>query len=93
MTAKEYLQQVKHKDAEIKNLCRDKESVKEMLYSLGGMPDGERVQSSRNNDKFGTPNTIFCLVLHNLHLLQFIIDFSNSSHVSNIFCSLIKQLY
>ena len=54
MTAKEYLQQVKHKDAEIKNLCRDKESVKEMLYSLGGMPDGERVQSSRNNDKFGT---------------------------------------
>ena len=31
MTAKEYLQQVKHKDAEIKNLCRDKESVKEML--------------------------------------------------------------
>lgn len=54
MTAKEYLQQVKHKDAEIKNLCRDKESVKEMFYSLGGMPDGERVQSSRNNDKFGT---------------------------------------
>ena len=32
-----------------------------------------------------TPNTIFCLVLHNLHLLQLIIDFSSSSHVSNIF--------
>lgn len=54
MTAKEYLQQVKHKDAEIKNLCRDKEGIKDMLYSLGGMSDGERVQSSRNNDKFGT---------------------------------------
>ena len=31
-----------------------------------------------------TPNTMFCLVLHSLHLLQFIIEFSSSSHVSNI---------
>lgn len=51
MTAKEYLEQVRHKQAEIGNLKRDKEAVKDMLYSLGG---GERVQSSRNNDKFGT---------------------------------------
>lgn len=54
MTAKEYLQQVKNRDAEIDNLQRDKEMLCEMLYSLGGTGDGERVQSSRNNDKFGT---------------------------------------
>lgn len=54
MTAKEYLEQVRHKQAEIENLKRDKEAVKDMLYSLGGGDEGERVQSSRNNDKFGT---------------------------------------
>lgn len=54
MTAKEYLEQVRHKQAEIGNLKRDKEAVKDMLYSLGGGGEGERVQSSRNNDKFGT---------------------------------------
>ena len=53
MTAKEYLEQVRHKQAEIGNLKRDKEAVKDMLYSLGGGGEGERVQS-RNNDKFGT---------------------------------------
>ena len=36
MTAKEYLEQVRHKQAEIGNLKRDKEAVKDMLYSLGG---------------------------------------------------------
>lgn len=35
MTAKEYLEQVRHKQAEIGNLKRDKEAVKDMLYSLG----------------------------------------------------------
>lgn len=54
MIAKEYLKQVKSKEAKIKNLRRDKESIKDMLYSLGGAGEGERVQSSRNNDKFGT---------------------------------------
>lgn len=54
MTAKEYLQQVKRKDAAINNLQRDKECLTQMMYSLGGAGDGERVQSSRNNDKFGT---------------------------------------
>lgn len=54
MTAKEYLQQVKQKKAIIKNLRRDKESITEMLFSLGGAGEGERVQSSRNMDKFGT---------------------------------------
>ncbi|MCD8018418.1 MAG: hypothetical protein LUF92_02185 [Clostridiales bacterium] len=54
MTAKEYLQQVKIKEARIKNLRRDKESVEAMLFSLSGNSDGERVQSSRNHDKLGT---------------------------------------
>lgn len=54
MLAKDYLKQVKSKEAKIKNLRRDKESIKDMLYSLGGAGEGERVQSSRNNDKFGT---------------------------------------
>lgn len=54
MTAKEYLQQVKRKDAAINNLQRDKEGLILMMYSLGSSGDGERVQSSRNNDKFGT---------------------------------------
>lgn len=54
MTAKEYLQQVKRKDAAINNLQRDKEGLVAMMYSLGGGGEGERVQNSRNNDKFGT---------------------------------------
>mgnify|MGYP004531671769 FL=1 len=54
MTAKEYLEQVRHKQAEIGNLKRDKEAVKDMLFSLGGGGEGERVQTIRNNDKFGT---------------------------------------
>lgn len=54
MTAKEYLQEAKRKKAVLNNLLKDKESVKEMLYSLGGCSEGERVQASRNTDKFGT---------------------------------------
>lgn len=54
MTAKEYLQQVKIRDAEIDNLQSDKESLHAMMFSLGGAGDGERVQSSRDNDKFGS---------------------------------------
>lgn len=54
MTAKEYLQEAKRKKTVLKNLMRDKESMKEMLYSLGGHGEGERVQASKNTDKFGT---------------------------------------
>lgn len=46
MTAKEYLEQVRHKQAEIGNLKRDKEAVKDMLYSLGGGGEGERVKTA-----------------------------------------------
>lgn len=45
---------MKRKDAAINNLHRDKEGLIAMMYSLGGAGEGERVQSSRNNDKFGT---------------------------------------
>lgn len=54
MTAKEYLQQVKTKGIVIENLRRDKERIMQMLYSMGGGTYGERVQTSRNIDKFGT---------------------------------------
>lgn len=54
MMAKDYLEQVKSKEARIRNLRRDKESIKDMLYSLGGAGTGERVQASRTIDKFGT---------------------------------------
>lgn len=53
MTAKEYLEQVKHKQAEIKNLQRDRENLHQMMYSFGVQGYGERVQASRENDKFG----------------------------------------
>lgn len=54
MKAKEYLQQVKLKEAKINNLQSDKDDLNAMLYSLGGVQNVERVQNSRNNDKFGT---------------------------------------
>lgn len=54
MTAKEYLQKVRNKDREINNLISDKETLVEMMYSLSGAGEGERVQTSRNNDKLGT---------------------------------------
>lgn len=54
MTAKEYLQQVRSKNSEINNLMGDKEQLRELMYSFGGSPEGERVQSSRNNDKLGS---------------------------------------
>jgi len=54
LTAKEYLQSVKIKDAEIDNLQSDKEALRDMMFSLGGNSDSERVQSSRDNDKFGS---------------------------------------
>lgn len=54
MTAKEYLQQVRRKDTVINNLMRDKEGLIATMYLLGGSGEGVRVQSSRNNDRFGT---------------------------------------
>ena len=54
MTAQEYLEQVKVKEAAIKNLERDRTNLVAMMYSMGGTGSGERVQSSKDPDKFGT---------------------------------------
>lgn len=54
MTAKEYLEQVKEIDSKIKRLASLKERLKECMYSSAGSPEGERVQVSRNIDKFGS---------------------------------------
>lgn len=54
LTAKEYLLQVRRKEAIINRLRCDKENLRQILYSLGGAQDGERVQTSRNNDRFGS---------------------------------------
>lgn len=55
MTAKEYLQQVKVKNARIRNLQRDKETLRELMFSFGNSGgEGERVQTSPDFDKFGT---------------------------------------
>ena len=54
ITAKEYLEQVKVKEAVIKNLERDRTNLVAMMYSMGGAGSGERVQSSKDPDKFGT---------------------------------------
>ena len=54
MTAQEYLEQVKVKEAAIKNLERDRTNLVAMMYSMGGAGSGEKVQSSKDPDKFGT---------------------------------------
>ena len=54
MTAKEHLQQVKLKGVVIANLQREKENIRQLMYTIGGGVGGERVQTNRNNDKFGT---------------------------------------
>lgn len=54
ITAKEYLQQVRTKDMILENLKREKNGIKEMMYSIGGGGmGGERVQTSRNYDRIG----------------------------------------
>lgn len=54
MTAKEYLKQIKIKNAVINNKQRQKDDLREMLFSFGGCGTGERVQSSPDPDKLGT---------------------------------------
>lgn len=55
VSAKEYLMQVRAKKTAIRNLQRDLVHLKEMMYSLGGGgSENERVQTTKNIDKFGT---------------------------------------
>lgn len=53
MTAKKYLRQVQLMDAKIASLQNDRKNLIEVLYSLGGKMDGEKVQTSRSIDRFG----------------------------------------
>lgn len=53
MTAKEYLQQVRTKEAVIYRLRCDRENLKEILYFVGGTDDNAKVQTSRDHDRFG----------------------------------------
>lgn len=54
MTAQEYLGQVEQKIIAVKNMNSGINNLREVLVSIGGMDSGERVQTSRNNDKFGS---------------------------------------
>lgn len=54
ITAKKYLLQVRRKEAIITGLRSDRENLLQMLHTLGGGMEGERVQKSRSNDKFGS---------------------------------------
>ena len=55
LTAKEYLEQVKQKDARINNLMKDKEALRDKMYSSGSFDySKERVQASPDQDKYGT---------------------------------------
>lgn len=54
MTAQEYLGQVEQKIIAVRNINSGINNLKEMLFSLGGAGAGERVQASRENDKFGS---------------------------------------
>lgn len=54
MTAQEYLGQVEQNIIAVRNINSGINNLKEMLFSLGGAGAGERVQASRENDKFGS---------------------------------------
>lgn len=54
MTAQEYLGQVEQKIIAVKNISSGINNLREVLVSIGGMSSGERVQTSRENDKFGS---------------------------------------
>ena len=54
MTAQEYLGQVEQKIIAVRNMNSGINNLREVLFSLGGTGTGERVQTSRDNDKFGS---------------------------------------
>lgn len=54
MTAQEYLGQVEQKIIAVKNISSGINNLRDVLVSIGGMSSGERVQTSRENDKFGS---------------------------------------
>lgn len=54
MTAQEYLGQVEQKIIAVRNMNSGINNLREVLFSLGGTGTGERVKTSRDNDKFGS---------------------------------------
>jgi len=52
--AKQYLLQVRKRETAIQNLCMDRENLRELMYSIGGVKEGDRVQSSKDFDRFGS---------------------------------------
>lgn len=55
MTAKGYLEQIRKKDKEIDRLQKEKDYLKDKMFSLGSCTAaGEKVQSSGDPDKIGT---------------------------------------
>ena len=62
MTAKEYLNQIREKDAAINRMIRQKENLKGMLYTIGSPGTGEKVQISKSGSSFS--------VQHIFHIKQ-----------------------
>lgn len=92
MTAQEYLGQVEQKIVAIRNINSGINNLKEVLYSIGGMDSGERVQTSRENDKFGS---IFAKIYEKERIMdeksKELIDFTVK--VENEICSMENPQY
>ena len=52
--AKEYLMMLSKQETAVKTAERGIQDLKELMMSIGGMNSGERVQKTRDNDRFGT---------------------------------------
>ena len=92
MTAQEYLGQVEQKIKDVKNMNSGINNLREVLVSIGGMDSGERVQTSRDNDKFGS---IFARIDEKERIMdeksKELIDFT--AKVENEICSMENPQY
>ena len=92
MTAQEYLGQVEQKIIVVKNINSGINNLREILISIGGADSGERVQTSRNNDKFGS---IFARIDEKERIMneksQELIEFT--AKVENQICSMENPQY
>lgn len=92
MTAQEYLGQVEQKIIAVKNMNSGINNLREVLVSIGGMDSGERVQTSRDNDKFGS---IFARIDEKERIMdeksKELIDFT--AKVENEICSMENPQY
>ena len=92
MTAQEYLGQVEQKIVAVKNMNSGINNLREVLVSISGMDSGERVQASRDNDKFGS---IFARIDEKERIMdeksKELIDFT--AKVENEICSMENPQY